>query len=68
MSLMRNHPYWLFAIAAAIVFACYLCTVSVVWAMTLCIIAPMLLGYALRRLTDDHDYSDEFEDADWRKD
>ena len=68
MSLMRNHHYMLLAIVAAAVLACYLCTVSVVWAMTLCIIAPMLLGYALRKFMDENDYSDDPADAEWRND
>ena len=68
MSLMRNHGCLLLAILAATVLACYLCTVSVVWVMMMYIIVPILLGCALRKFMDEHDYSDEFEDADWRND
>lgn len=69
MSLMKNHhSLSLLAAISAVAAACYLCTISIVWVMTLCILGPMVLGCVLRRFSDDCGCIDEFEDAAWRND
>lgn len=68
MSLLRNQSSLYFIIAAALLVGGYLCSVSVIWMMAFCILAPMTLGYILRRFMEEHDYTDEFEEADWHND
>lgn len=68
MPLLKNRVSLYLIIAAALLVGGYFCSVSVVWMMTFCILAPMTLGYVLRLFMDEHDYTDEFVDADWRND
>lgn len=68
MSLLKNRFYLAIVAVAVLLVCCYLCCASVMWIMMFCVLAPMLLGYVLRRFIEEHDYTDEIEDADWQSD
>ena len=65
MLLLKNN-YLVLLFVAVLAGGAALCGSTVAWIGVFLILIPALLGQALRRLLED-DYSDEFEDADWRK-
>lgn len=68
MLLLKKRQSQYLIIVAALIVGCYFCTMSVEWMMAFFILAPMLVGYVLRTFVEDHDYADDFQDADWRND
>lgn len=68
MSLLKNRFSLCLVIAAVLLVNAYFCSVSVVWMMAFCILAPMTLSWILRRFMDEHDYAEDLENADWRND
>lgn len=70
MSWLKNRYYLYLVAVATLIVGSYLCSVSVICTMAFCFLAPLLLGYMLRRFLEDHDFSDELNeaglDAEWK--
>ena len=63
--LLKNHLFVITLLVAAFAVNAYLCSISIVWLMTFCILGPQFLLHILSRFVDEAEHTDEYEDFDW---
>lgn len=65
MSLLKKRGWANVLAFAAVIVGCALCTVSDLWKMLFCLLAPVILADFLYQHTENQ-CADEFEEFDWR--